>query len=164
MSKIAVIIDGEEHEVEVNLLRREGQELTVVVDGEVVTVSVPSFEGPERIEWIMVNNRPYEVVIDRDVHWVKAYTGLHHLDIHDMEALVRRPTSGDGRVKAPIPGLIRKVLVELGDRVEAGQSVLVLEAMKMENEIMAPISGVVSQLAVRPGQAVSLGEILVEIS
>jgi biotin carboxyl carrier protein len=164
MSRLAVNIDGRRFEIEVNLLQRHGLELTVAVDGEEVKASVPSLDGPEQMEWIMVDGRPYEIVIDPDLRWIKAYSGLHRLEIQDLEAAIRRPSSGDGRVKAPIPGLVTQVLVKQGDQVAAGQSILVLEAMKMENEIMAPISGVLSALHVRPGKSVVLNEILAEIT
>lgn len=164
MSKLAVNIDGRRFEIEVNLLRRTGLELTVIVDGEEVKASVPSLDGPEQMEWIMVDDRPYEIVVDPALRWIKAYSGLHRLEIQDMEAAVRRPSSGDGRVKAPIPGLVTRVLVQQGDQVSAGQSILVLEAMKMENEIMAPISGVLSALHARPGKSVVLNETLAEIT
>ena len=59
--------------------------------------------------------------------------------------------------------MIARVLVSETDCVEAGQPLLVLEAMKMENEIRAPRSGIVSQLNVKPGQIVTLHEVLAEI-
>ena len=74
-----------------------------------------------------------------------------------------RPVSGDGRVKAPIPGLIAQVLVTPGQVVEAGQTLLVLEAMKMENEIRSPRTGTVRQIKIQPGQTVTLAELLIEI-
>ena len=75
----------------------------------------------------------------------------------------RLPASGDGRVKAPIPGLISRVLVEPGATVSAGQPLVVLEAMKMENEIRAPFDGVVSALSVSVGQTVLGNQVLAEV-
>ncbi len=164
MSRLAITIDGRRFEIDVDLLQRRGLELTVVVDGEEVVADVPNLDGPDKMEWIMVDGRPYEIVVDQDLRWIKAYSGLHRLEIQDLEAAVRRPISGDGRVKAPIPGLVTRVLVAQGDQVEAGQSILVLEAMKMENEIMAPISGVLNALHARPGESVVLNETLAEIT
>ena len=69
---------------------------------------------------------------------------------------------GPAQLKAPMPGLVARVLVELGQRVEAGLGVVVLEAMKMENELRAARAGVVRALPVRPGQAVEKGQVLVE--
>jgi len=71
--------------------------------------------------------------------------------------------AGGGTVKAPMPGLVVKVLVEPGAAVAAGQGLVVLEAMKMENEIKAVSGGVVESVAVRPGQAVEKGAGLVMI-
>ena len=68
-----------------------------------------------------------------------------------------------GVVKAPMPGLVLRLEVEVGQRVEAGAGVAVLEAMKMENEITAPGAGTVTAVHVQPGQAVEKGAKLVEV-
>ena len=68
-----------------------------------------------------------------------------------------------GRVTAPMPGLIVKIEVSENDSVEEHQGILVMEAMKMENEIKAPVSGKVKSLAVSEGQAVEKGQLLFEI-
>ena len=68
---------------------------------------------------------------------------------------------GGGTVKAPMPGLVVKMLVEPGAAVAAGQGLVVLEAMKMENEIKASAAGVIESVAVKPGQAVEKGAALV---
>ena len=70
--------------------------------------------------------------------------------------------SGDV-VAAPMPGTILKVNVKNGDAVKEGQVLLVLEAMKMENEIMAPKSGTITQVAVQKGASVNTGDALVFI-
>jgi biotin carboxyl carrier protein len=70
---------------------------------------------------------------------------------------------GDGRIEAPMPGNIVSVAVAEGDTVEAGDPVIVLESMKMQNEITAPIDGVVRKLGCSAGQQVSFGEILAVI-
>lgn len=67
-------------------------------------------------------------------------------------------------VVAPIPGTVLRVSVGIGDAVTKGQTLLVLEAMKMENEIMAPSDGVVQLLHVSPGVSVKTGETLVVLS
>ena len=66
-------------------------------------------------------------------------------------------------MKAPIPGLITRVLVEPGAQVGAGQALLILEAMKMENEIRAPFDGVVSSVPVTTGQTVIRNQVLAEV-
>ncbi|MGC1512186.1 MAG: acetyl-CoA carboxylase biotin carboxylase subunit [Acidimicrobiales bacterium] len=71
---------------------------------------------------------------------------------------------GAGQVAAPMQGTIVKVLVQVGDTVEAGQAVCVLEAMKMENQIEADKSGTVAEIKVEAGQTVGGGDVLVVIS
>lgn len=70
---------------------------------------------------------------------------------------------GAGSVIAPIPGVVTQVCVSVGDAVAAGQTVLKLEAMKMENDIAAPIDGTISEISVREGSEVSDGQMMMVI-
>lgn len=71
-------------------------------------------------------------------------------------------TGGAGmRIEAPLPGLVLDVKVKEGDPVSSGQVLVILEAMKMENEIVAPEDGTVGQIAVGKGDSVSSGDVLV---
>jgi len=165
MSKVEVTLGGHTFEIEVNLNLRANDDLPVTVNGATLRVTVPDLDAPiDQMEWIIVDDHPREIVIDADLRWVRDYTGVHFLDVRDLDTHVTRPTSRDGRIKAPIPGQIKVVLVTEGDRVEAGQPLFILEAMKMENEIHAPKAGLVSQIAVKPGQDVTRHEVLAEIS
>ena len=164
MSKVEVTLGGHTFEIEVLLNQRVGAEVPVIVDGQAALVSVPDLDAPiDQMEWLIIDGRPHEVVIDPELRWIRASTGLHRLELRDLEARVPRPVSRDGRVKSPIPGRITVVFVQIDDRVEAGEPLLILEAMKMENEIRAPRSGLVSQLNVSVGQNVTLNETLIEI-
>lgn len=71
---------------------------------------------------------------------------------------------GPKPVRAPMPGMIARVDVQLGDKVQAGQGVVIMEAMKMENELKADAAGTVSNILVTPGTAVEKGAILIEFS
>jgi biotin carboxyl carrier protein len=75
----------------------------------------------------------------------------------------RRPLPGEGELRAPMAGLILRLNAAPGQRLEAGDPVLVLDAMKMENAIRAPHAGVLSELAVREGQSVLTGALLAKI-
>ena len=66
-------------------------------------------------------------------------------------------------IRAIIPGVVQQVLVQPGDRVARGSGLLVLEAMKMRNELTAPMDGTVRQVHVAPGQKVPKGELLVTL-
>jgi pyruvate carboxylase subunit B len=98
--------------------------------------------------------------------WVDGYRfDVESLDertraIRDLSA-ARAGPAGPAPIVAPMPGLIVRVSVAVGDRVEAGQGVVVMEAMKMENELRATSAGTVTAVEVSPGNAVEKGAILV---
>jgi biotin carboxyl carrier protein len=73
------------------------------------------------------------------------------------------PNSGEVLVKAPMPGLVIAVTVAVGDTVRAGQGLVQLEAMKMENELLAPAAGTVRAVHAAKGQKVNIGQLLVTI-
>ena len=70
---------------------------------------------------------------------------------------------GSGSVVAPMPGTILKVLKATGDAVKAGEVVLILEAMKMENEITAPVDGTIGSLNLTEGSTVAGGDLLFDV-
>ncbi len=82
--------------------------------------------------------------------------------IRDLSAATAGP-AGPAPIVAPMPGLIVRVSVSVGDRVEAGQGVVVIEAMKMENELRATAAGVVKSVEVGAGMAVEKGALLVAL-
>lgn len=77
---------------------------------------------------------------------------------------VSGPVAGATSVKAPMPGTVLSFKVSEGQAVKQGDVILILEAMKMENEIVAPASGTIAALRVAPGSAVNTGDALVDIS
>ncbi|MFH1754336.1 MAG: biotin/lipoyl-containing protein [Candidatus Latescibacterota bacterium] len=82
----------------------------------------------------------------------------------DSRAGAGASTQSDGKVESPMPGNIIAVHVKEGDTVEADQAVVVIESMKMQNEITAPVEGEVKKVNCSVGDQVSFGEVLVEIS
>ena len=82
--------------------------------------------------------------------------------IRDLSAATAGPT-GPAPIIAPMPGLIVRVNVNPGDKVEAGQGLVVMEAMKMENELRATAAGTVRSVEVSPGTAVEKGALLVAL-
>ncbi|HEY8485226.1 MAG TPA: biotin/lipoyl-containing protein [Longimicrobiales bacterium] len=145
---------------------------SVRVDGRPVTAELAALARTP-VRHLLVDAKPYGVV---------ARTGEGrgrwsiHLDGHRFEvevvdertrairavAGVAATSAGPKPVRAPMPGLVVRVEVEPGQRVKAGQGVVIIEAMKMENELKAEAAGVVSRVAVVPGQAVEKGAVLVE--
>lgn len=82
---------------------------------------------------------------------------------HPLPAHAAKTDPGSVLVKANMPGRVVRVLVAVGDRVAARQGVVVVEAMKMENELHTPAAGVVARLGVREGDTVEAGQLLLEI-
>jgi len=74
------------------------------------------------------------------------------------------PPAADPEIKAPITGVVLKVMATLGQAVTSGEPLVILEAMKMETSLMSPCDGVVSAVHVEPGAQVRTGEVLVEVS
>jgi acetyl/propionyl-CoA carboxylase alpha subunit len=161
MRRLAVTVAGRCFQVALELT---GGEVRATVDGVDVQVALPDWTVRLKpVEWFLVDGRPYEVVFDPDLQWIRAWSGLHQLEIRDLEAPAERTGTAGGRIKAPIPGQIARVMVVAGQLVAVGESLLVLEAMKMENEIRAPCAGRVAAVHVAPGQNVTLSQLLVEI-
>ncbi|MCA9944212.1 MAG: biotin attachment protein [Ardenticatenaceae bacterium] len=165
MSKILVTLNEKSYEVSFDLPTPPANHLTVQVNGQTVTVQIPDPAAPVNDHtWMLVDERPYELLFDPDLRWVASKRGQHPVDVRDLAAMSPRHRSGDGRLKAPIPGLIARYLVEVGDEVTAGQPVVILEAMKMENEIRAPMNGRVEAIHVPAGETVTRNTLLVEIA
>ncbi|HXZ06124.1 MAG TPA: biotin/lipoyl-containing protein, partial [Ktedonobacteraceae bacterium] len=72
--------------------------------------------------------------------------------------------TGEAMVRAPMPGLVLGLPLDAGANVERGQTVVILEAMKMENDLAAPITGKVKEIRVSKGQTVNQGDVLVVLS
>lgn len=105
---------------------------------------------------------------DGNTHQITLSGASYHVEVFDPLSLMRRRSEdemgGSGAIKALMPGRIVRVLVAKGDSVAKGASLLVLEAMKMENEIQAQAAGVVEEIFVEAGQTVEGGAELIRIT
>ena len=144
------------------------KEITLEINGKEYKVKVQEF-GAEKAK-LSVNGTEYTVGL-KDLGEPKA------LDIRPAAQplkrqpapaakegeLLRKPREvvGSGHVTAPLPGLILEILVKEGDKVKAGEDVLIMEAMKMENEVQSPQEGTVKEIKVRRGDSVYEGDILI---
>ena len=125
-------------------------EVRVEIDG---IGSVLAVEGHEGTSWRLVDRgalRELTVEDERSRH-IRLLAGS------------AKAVDGHSVLKAPMPGMVLRVLVAVGDRVGPGTPLLALEAMKMENELKAAAPGVVTAVLVVPGRAVEKGEKLLEI-
>ncbi len=149
------------------------REYKLALNGNDYTVSITSVSDDEVVA--EVNGESHVVSIKE----IKTVSGLSQLvDLPDVIAptslpvtsvlspLVSAPESGlakAGMVVSPIPGHILEVCVVVGDKVLAGQKLLVLEAMKLENAITSECGGIVKTILVRTGDAVTHGQNMIEI-
>ncbi|KON30311.1 hypothetical protein AC482_04270 [miscellaneous Crenarchaeota group-15 archaeon DG-45] len=121
----------------------------VTVNGETFTVEVEEVEEASRVE---TPPAPSQTTAEAPRR------------VEQAKRARPKPAVTEGVVTAPIPGVVSEVRVSVGEAVEAGAPLLVLEAMKMENEIYAPVAGVVKEVYVETGQRVGRDERLVLIS
>ncbi len=150
--------------VEIDPLSQNGSPISIKVDGNPYQIYAPVPGTPlDRMNWFIVNDRPIEVMIDEEFNNIETRWGTFQLQIIDRVGSSKITARRDGRVKAPIPGQISELMVGVGDIVIAGQPLMILEAMKMENEIRSPRRGRVIKLGVKLGQRVAVHELLIEI-
>ncbi|MGL4393654.1 MAG: biotin/lipoyl-containing protein [Brevinema sp.] len=110
----------------------------------------------------------YQVKVDGNIYEVEVELLSEKPTQAHVAPVSSNPTpapSGQGTpVTAPIQGNIWKVLTKVGDTVQEGQTIFILEAMKMENNIVAPKSGTITSISVKEGDNVSAGAILAELA
>ena len=164
--KYVVDVNGEA--IEVNL-----EATGVGIGGETLQARLSELEGtPVRL--ITIGDEVHRVVVRRGESpgrytlWIDGFR-------YEVEALDERTrairdlsgasaaASGPAPLKAPMPGLVVRVAVQSGDVVVAGQGLVVMEAMKMENELRASSAGRVKTVHVQPGTAVDKGALLIEL-
>ena len=140
----------------------------VLIDGEVRDVDFLNLGGS--LFSLITENKSFEAVIDDDEGRIDVMMRgrLFEAQVLDERAMLlmqRRggAASGSGEVGAPMPGLIVDVTAALGQAVAQGQTLIILESMKMQNELKSPIDGVVRAIHAEAGQAVDKGDLLVEI-
>ena len=162
--KVLLTRAGKDHEAEIEV---DGSGYRVTLDGRQHRVE-GSVEPAMRVR---VDGRPVEA-------WVRCHREEILVELNgrsfafrrrDPRApkLARRRSLEDatrGKVHAPMPGLVVEVLAQVGDEVEAGRPIVVIEAMKMQNALVTPLSGRVSSIPVMPGTAVETGQLLIAIT
>lgn len=162
--KYFATVGEREYEIEID-------EEQMLVDGEPVNVNLERIGDPELYS-MLFDGRSYEILIEpeRFNYAVTVRGAQYHIQIEDertrrMSAGRKQDTLPEGEipVRAPIPGLVVKVLVEEGEAVEENQAILILEAMKMENEIRSPRDCVIKKIEVSAGQRVEQNATMVII-
>jgi len=159
-------IDGREYAIEFS---RSGDIVNAVIDGR--SYEVETSNPGSGVHLIKDAGKIFEAFVSKDV------SGKFHINLsgNDLEIAVIDPKrlklkgssatdlAGIAEIKTAMPGKIVRVLVGVGDNVEKNDGVIVVEAMKMQNELKAPKSGIVRDIYFAEGSTVSAGDILISI-
>ncbi|HEY6377152.1 MAG TPA: biotin/lipoyl-containing protein [Edaphobacter sp.] len=156
-------IGGKKRRVEVPAGAADGV-IECVVDGQLMTVDVRMLQVG--VMSLVVEGRQYRCVLDGD--GVLVGERRFEFEVEDPRSLRGRRGAGGGSagpraVKAPMPGRVVRVLVSAGDEVAEQQGLVVIEAMKMQNELKSPKAGRVARVAVAVDDTVGAGEVLVVV-
>ena len=132
------------------------------INGADYVVEIQNVE--DRSMEVEVNGKSYIVHLEKEVKQTKTPTLLRSVAIpttdHGASVKVAAKT---GTIKSPLPGTILDIYVKLGDKVSIGQRILMLEAMKMENNIESDKAGTVTEIKISKGDAVMEGDVLIVI-
>jgi len=135
-----------------------------VIEADAVEVATGTYS-------ILLGGRAYEVRVQPGVDGLRVHAGGREFAAQVIDPRVWRgrragvlEVEGRQQIIAPMPGKIVRVLVQAGESIEAGQGMLVVEAMKMQNEVRSPKTGKVERVLVTEGQAVNAGEVLAVVS
>lgn len=144
----------------------------VRVGDKTVSVDLARIPGTD-VSTLLMDGASYRVVASRDGgRWVLDVGGCHEVAevIDERTAVIREltgaraPSNGAQEIRAPMPGLIVRVEVDETDRVEPGQGLVIIEAMKMENELRAEVSARVERIHVSHGDTVEKDQILIDLA
>ena len=138
------------------------KEYKYTINGNKYEVNIDAIEG--NVATVIVNGETYKVEMEEEAKPEKP-------KVKGAQATASQEEAGGGAVKAnyqnavkaPLPGVITEIKVAVGDEIKAGDTVVVLEAMKMANNLDAEKGGKVSAILVQPGQSVMEGDVLVAI-
>jgi biotin carboxyl carrier protein len=156
-----VTIDGKNYRLELN---RDGDRWSCRVDGRAFEVDAVLVR-PDVLS-LRIGDLVHEVKYERVANETYLWVGSERFaaEVRDPRSLRGRARAvddqGPKKLTAPMPGKVVRVLVNPGDEVEAGAGVLVVEAMKMQNEIKSPKKGTIQKVLVNAGAAVNAGDVL----
>lgn len=163
--KYTAIIQGKN--VEIDLKKIEAGQIEAEIDGKLYELQGKRVEPG--LYWFNWNNQSLEIGVAKGLEGYVVSVSGHRLDVEIVDArtalrhAAQHGQAGVVQMRAPMPGRVVKLLVAEGVEVQANQGVLVLEAMKMQNEIKSPKKGVVRKLEVAEGAAVTAGDLLATV-
>jgi biotin carboxyl carrier protein len=156
-----ITIDGKKYRLDLN--RADGR-WSCRLDGREFEID-PILTRPDVLS-LRIGDLSYEVKSERVANELHLWVGstCFAVEVRDPRSLRGRTRAGDDhgprKITAPMPGKVVRLLVREGDEVEPGQGVVVVEAMKMQNEIKSPKKGTIQKILVSEGAAVNAGDVL----
>jgi len=167
--KYIVSADETKHAIEI---LETGDGLKVVLEGKELDVDFAS-AGDGALYSLIIDGESYRTVISHKQSLHSVYTRGYRFEYrvedektYQMRAVIGESEAESGKqvIKAPMPGLVTKLLVAEGDPIKKGQGVVIIEAMKMENELKAKADGSVERLHVKEGENVEKNQTLIEVT
>lgn len=143
-------LNGEEKNVDISKISDNNYHL--LIDNKSYSAQLVSFNREEKKIVLLVNGNEYEVSIKDKTDLLLQQMGISSAS-----------SAKHNQFKAPMPGLIRNILVTVGQEIKKGDAIIVLEAMKMENSLKAPADLKVKNIHVAVGQAVEKGQLMLEL-
>ncbi len=150
-------------------LARVGRRVTATLDGR--AVEADAVEVGTGIFSLLIAGASFEAQVEPAGDGLTVTVGGSRIPVRVVDPRQwqgRRGTSveaeGRQQILAPMPGKVVRILIQQGEKVEAGHGILVVEAMKMQNEIRSPKTGTVERLLVTEGQAVNAGEVVAVVA
>ena len=156
-----IAIDGKQYRLDLDQI--DGR-WTCSVDGH--DVEVDAVLARPNVLSLRIGNKAYEVKCERVSSEIHVWVGSQRFaaEVRDPRSLRGRVRAADDhgpkKLTAPMPGKVVRILVGQGSEVEAGAGVLVVEAMKMQNEVKSPKKGAIQKILVTEGAAVNAGDVL----
>jgi len=169
MQSEELIIKSNDREYSI-IVNPEGRTGIIYINGETHPFTLEKLS--EGIVSLLLNGHSYLFAVSQNEEGYKIgwSGGEIHYEVEDERARLLKKFLGSAsmgkgktKVKAPMPGLVVKIITEVGVRVEKGEPLVVVEAMKMENEIAAPAAGKIVEIKVQEKQAVEKNEVMVVI-
>ena len=161
-------LDDREYEC---LIDESNGQLVVTVDGTAYRTDLRHI-ARSKVYSLLLDGRSYEFTLEEGSEGIECSggAGLFHIEVEDArthaaraKTAAARGVAGPRAIRAAMPGIVRELLVGVGDAVQPGQALLILEAMKMQNEIRADRAGLIAEVHIATGDTVEKGAKLIEL-
>ncbi len=153
----------------IKVIERDGAMLKIAIDDKEYTLDVEKVENGVYSVLHNGNSLNMEIIASEKKNHYTVNTRYQLFDIEIAPAMpetegLKRSTNGVEHLEAPMPGKVVAIKVQVGDIVKDGETLVILSAMKMENELKSPLHGKVTRIGVKKDDLVKDGQMLVEIS